>query len=121
MICMPVNPVMSLRTLRQLQIHLLQGLLHVLDVLAGLSESGWPAAASTTRNWQVFSVRTKSSRQQADTVQPVDPLAIPSVCLGTPLDLPGVAGIDQQDLEPLPGATRTGDTSKCRSIPWRPW
>jgi hypothetical protein len=34
-------------------------------------------------------------------VQPVDPLAVPAVRLGTSAQLVGVAGIDQEDLKPL--------------------
>ena len=34
-------------------------------------------------------------------MQPVNPLAVPAIRLGPPPQLVGVAGIDQQDLEPV--------------------
>src|ERR1700733_8125083 len=46
-------------------------------------------------------VGPKGRRQQADAVQSVNPLAVAAVGLGTPPQLVSVAGIDQEDLEPL--------------------
>ena len=46
-------------------------------------------------------VGPKGRSQQTDAVQPVDPLAVAAVRLGTSPQLVAVAGVDQEDLKPL--------------------
>src|SRR5215831_14502259 len=84
----------------QLQVHLLQGLLQVLHVPAGLAVQVGPLPQVGPQPAGLL-VGPEGRRQQADAVQPVDPLAVAAVRLGTPPQLVAVAGVDQEDLEPL--------------------
>src|SRR5262249_8122505 len=86
--------------LRQLQVHLLQGLLQVLHVPADLADQVAPLPQVGAELAGLL-VGPEGRRQQADAVQPVDPLAVPAVRLGAAPQLVAVTGIDQQDLEPL--------------------
>src|SRR5215831_5549160 len=86
--------------LRQLQVHLLQGFLHVLHVLAGMADQRGPLPQVGPQLAGLL-VGPKGRSQQADAMQPIDPLAVAAVRLGTPAQLAGVAGIDQEHLEAL--------------------
>ncbi len=79
----------------QLDIHLVEGLLHLLDVAAGVlhqRESPPQVAAELTDEVG----RAKRRRQQAAGVQPADPLAVEAVGLG-PAGAPGLPGVEQTD------------------------
>jgi hypothetical protein len=84
--------------LRQLQVHLLQGFLHVLGVLRGVADQ---VAALPQIGAQLAGllIGPKGSGEQADAVEAVDPLAVPAIGLGAASNLLGVTGIDQQHLE----------------------
>jgi hypothetical protein len=72
----------------------------VLHVLAGLADQVAPLPQVGPQLAGLL-VGAEGRRQQANAMQPVNPLAIATVRLGAPPQLVAVAGIDQDDLKPL--------------------
>ena len=67
--------------LRQFDIHLLQGLLHVLDMTGGVTHLHLPLTPVGTQGQHGIR-RAKRRTQETVGVQPLDPLRVEHVCLG---------------------------------------
>src|SRR5262249_51867532 len=87
--------------LGQLDVHLLQRLLDVLDRLGRVADEHLPLPQIAAQHTH-FVGRPKRWRQQAVTVQPLDPLTIAYVRLGTARYLTRLPGIDQEYFEAAP-------------------
>ena len=82
----------------ELDVHLRQGLLHVLDVLAGIryEHLALPQVAAQDAHRLVG---PEGGGQEAVAVQPLQPLAVVDVALGSAGDASHLAGIDQPHLQ----------------------
>ncbi len=81
----------------QLQVHLRQRLLHVLDVRGGAIEQTL-ALAQVVAQRRDLGVRAEAGAQQPVFMQPLQPLGVADVGLA-PRHVLGVAGVDQHDCE----------------------
>ena len=100
MIDMPVSPVMSLTTSGQFDIHLLQGLLHVLDMTGGVAHLHLPLPPVGTQRQHGIR-RPKRRTQETVGMQPLDPLRIEHVRLGAGAATRKLPRFHQVDLEAL--------------------
>ena len=98
MIAMPVTPGDVADDLGQLDVHLLQGLLHVLDVAGGVAHQHLPLPPVAAQGQHRLG-RAERGREQAVGVQPLDPLAVEHVGLGPGPARAELPGLDQLDLE----------------------
>jgi hypothetical protein len=85
--------------LGQLDVHLLQGLLHVLDGPPGVGDDQLPLPQVSAKHAGRV-VRPERGGQQAVAVQPLDPLAVQHIGLGPAGHLPGLSRIRQGHPEP---------------------
>jgi hypothetical protein len=79
----------------QLNIHLLQRLLHMLGVLAGISDQHLPLPEIAAQHHHLVR-RAEGGRQQSMAVQPLDPLAVEHVGFGPAGCVPRLPRIDQE-------------------------
>ena len=116
MIRIPVAPVMSADHVGKLQVHLRQGLLHMLDMRGRITHQIHPLPHIGAQGAHLLG-RAEGAFQQPIAVQPLQPLAVQHVALaaGHVLDM---TGIDQPNLQP-PALQDLKDreSSKCRWIP----
>ena len=84
--------------LGELDVHLLQRLLHVLDVVRGVADQHLPLPPVAAQGQHRVG-RAERRAEQAVGVQPLDPLAVEPVGLGPGPAVAGLAGLDEEDLE----------------------
>jgi hypothetical protein len=82
----------------QLDVHLGQRFLHMLDMLRGMGEQHRALAEITAQHADLVS-RTEGTREQTEGVQALNPLAVMPIALGSAFDLLHLLRIDQEDCE----------------------
>src|SRR5713101_7101752 len=82
----------------QLDVHLGQRFLHMLDMLPGMGEQHRALAEITAQHTDLVS-RTEGAREQTEGMQALNPLAVMPIALGSAFDLLHLLRIDQEDFE----------------------
>ena len=101
----------------ELQVHLRQRLLHVLDMRGGIVQQALALAQVSPQSGD-FTPELETGTQQAILVQAAKPLGIAHIGLAS-RDMLGVTGVDEHHLEPalLKNLDRRGPSKR----PWIPW
>jgi hypothetical protein len=82
----------------ELEVHLREGFLHMLDVLAGIGQPHGPLPQIAAQH--AYLVRgAERAGPKAKGVEPLQPLAVMDITLGSPLDFLHLVWIDEQDFE----------------------
>jgi hypothetical protein len=84
--------------LGELEVHLLQGLLHVLNMVSGIGKQHLAVAQIAAQHAYLVS-GTESPGEQPIGVQALQPLAVEPIGFRAPRDTLGLAGIDEEDLQ----------------------
>src|SRR4029077_6861500 len=85
----------------ELEIHLLESLLNVLDVLSGVDDQHL-ALSDVAAEHDNLVLGPEGLLQQAVAVQPLDPLAVVDIGLGTTVGTGDGPGVDQEDAKATP-------------------
>ena len=98
MIAMPGDAGDAADDLGELDVHLLQGLLHVLDVVRGVTHQRLPLPPVPPQGQDRLG-RAERRAEQAAGVESLQPLAVEPIGLGPGPAMAGLAGLDEEDLE----------------------
>jgi hypothetical protein len=84
--------------LGELEVHLLQGLWHMLNMVRGIDEQHLAVAQIAAQHAYLVS-GTESPSEQPIGVEALEPLAVEPIGFRAPRDTLGLAGIDEEDLQ----------------------